>query len=278
MAQRLILTANEILYRLGDVDQTVWKIDEIEAYLSEGYDRLAYATEYFFGRSRLREVKGQAVYDLPDEIYTVIRVTRHNKKLTALKARDLLQLDAQYRTTKGLVEAYILDSDGLRKIRLYRIPQDNIHATEKGGFGIPRYNLQDQESSSWGIPRTVPANYQELHVWGIPRFLDQAGGAMLEYTRRGNRLQSDQSKFEFPDLYVKSLRWYAIAKALDRQSPGQDQLLAKHYMARFDEGIRRIKLRISEFRARPARRMGGRRLRRPERRGPVWGPEFPVRG
>lgn len=268
----------EVLTRLGDTDQTVWNSAEIEAYLKEGYDEMAYRTAAFWDTAYLDDVSSQATHNLPADTYDVERATWDNKKLVALKANDLIQLDSQYRVTTGQVESYTLDQDGLRVFRKYRIPTVN-KTIEVTSWGNPR-DLRDlgySETAQWGIARVIPELKGPSTAWGIPRNLNvDSLNTRIEVTRRGRPLVSINSEFEFDDRYVKYIRFFALSRALERESPGQDLQLSKHYSERYLAGIQRIMKRKALFRSRPARRFGGDNVMRRRPPGPVWGPEFPV--
>lgn len=276
-SKSLAWIVTEVLTRLGDTDQTVWTSAEIEAYLKEGYDEMAYRTVAFWDTAYLDDVADQATHDLPESVYDVERATWNNKRLVALKANDLLQLDSLYRTTTGLVESYTLDQDGLRKFRKYRIPTLST-SIEVTSWGIPRdLDSSASETTSWGIPRQFPELQQATTPWGIPRGLHtDTNNTRIEFTRRGRKLESINSEFEFDDRYVKYIRFFALSRALERESPGQDLQLSKHYGDRYVAGIQRIVRRKAVFTSRPARRFGGDQVMRRRPPGPVWGPEFPV--
>lgn len=269
----------EVLTRLGDTDQTVWNSTEIESYLKEGYDEMAYRTAAFWDTKYLDDVASQATYTLPGDVYDVERATWNNRRISALKARDLRSLDWNYLSTSGQVEAYTIDQDGLRTFRKYRIPNES-RTIEVTSWGNPRdlSDLGHSESSQWGIARVIPEIKGPTEVWGIPRNLNvDTNNSRIEVTRRGRELVSINSEVEFDGRFVKYIRFFALARALERESPGQDQTLAQHYSARYNEGVGRILRRKSKFKSQPARRFGGGNRTRRRSRGPVLGPEFPVR-
>ncbi len=61
----------------------------------------------------------------------------------------------------------------------------------------------------------------------------------IEYRRRGKTL-SDEQPFEIPDRYTTYVRHYVLARALEREGPGQDLKLSAHFDARFQAGIARM--------------------------------------
>lgn len=232
MAKTLTAVTTEVLYRLGDTAEDVWTTAEIQSYLKEAYDLLAILTGFFWDRETLSDVADQATYTLPTKVYEVERVTWNQAKITAMTSTELIELDYQYMTTKGDVEAYVLDMDGLRTLRKYRIPNAN-------GSGVR--------------------------------------DTIIEFTRRGSALTGGASQFEFPDQCVKYCRHFALASALERESPGQDLELAGHYKARFEDGVKRVLNRKRKIASQAPRQFGGNLRRRTQPPGPIWGPEFPVR-
>ena len=47
-------------------------------------------------------------------------------------------------------------------------------------------------------------------------------------------------QFEVPDRYTVYIRAFAMARALEREGPGQDLELAAFYQSRYDAGIARM--------------------------------------
>jgi len=281
VAKSLIQVVSEVLTRLGDTDQSVWSQSEIESYLKEGYDLMAILTGYFWDSAYLDDVAGQALYDLPAQVYEIERATWNNEKLIALRTSDLIEIDSSFRTTQGQVEAYTQDMDGLRKFRKYRIPSATAGAgAEADSWGIPRsFSIDLSESTSWGLPRSLSTVNEAGQPWGIIRtgLSSDALNTRIEFTRRGESLEASDSEFEFPDRYVKYVRFFSLSRALERESPGQDLKLSGHYMDRFEEGVKRILDRKTRVATQAPLRMGGGPTPRREPPGPVWGPEFPVR-
>ena len=280
MAKTLTEISNEILRRLGDEAEDVWTLAEIQAYLIEGYDLLAIMSKWFWDRSELDDVAGQALYTLPEEAYQVERATWNHEKIAAVNAFDLISLDSQYMTTGGRVEAYSIDMDGINQLRKYRIPLVSTN-NETTQWGIPR-DLDVTgaiESTSWGLPRSVAGLDEGSQPWGIIR-AGLTGGEnnmIIEYYRRGLPVNVGSDSFEFPDYAVKYIRHFGMAQALDRESPGQDEALASHYLSRFHDGAKRVidrKIRVESL---APRQFGGNANQRRRPTGPVWGPEFPVR-
>ena len=114
-----------IQYRLRDPDGRIWKTPEVIGLVKEGYDELCLRTGMLWKQDTpvgLDDVAGQALYDLPSDLYKVERVTWDQKRLIPLTARQLRETDYTYDTTQGDVYAYTIEQDGIAKLRKVRIP------------------------------------------------------------------------------------------------------------------------------------------------------------
>lgn len=86
----------------------------------------------------------------------------------------------------------------------------------------------------------------------------QTGTIKIEYYKRGTDLSGDSVEFDLPDYMVIYIRHFAMARALARESSGQDLELAGHFMQRYEIGVQRTLDRKSRLRSsRRARVLGG---------------------
>jgi hypothetical protein len=239
------------------------------------------------------------VHDLPPDTIDVQRATHDGRRLQPLRASELEGIDQLYETTRGPVDAYTLNKEGVRRLRLYRIPSAQAdHYIAIGQFGIARgssptttalplvwmhldewgiviaggldappsvfgdFNplmgtpstasawvyasefLDSEVVGTYGLLRRAPNYHPARGPWGIARrFSQDASNTRVEYIRHGG-YPTRQGRFELPDHYLRFLRFYAMARALARQGPGQDLELAEHYRARYDAGILRAGARM----------------------------------
>lgn len=260
---------NEILYRLGDVNQAIWSGSEINTLIQQGYDEILLRTKALWNSIYIDDVHGQATYDLPADLFYVERATWDDKRVEPFSSRELQKYDAHYMTTEGDVEGYAMDLDGLRKLRKYRVPSaDSPSATVTGTFGIPRY-LVDVDASEainqLGIPRLIHA---DLHYgmgvtptdfpWGIPRrFPGTLRNFKVEYFRRGTKLDDDNKESELPDWMDYPVRYWVMWKALEREGEGQDLKLASLFQQLYEYSQKRIKARVERNRGERVGVLGG---------------------
>ncbi|RPJ54953.1 MAG: hypothetical protein EHM23_27665, partial [Acidobacteria bacterium] len=161
MAKSRLTLQTQVLRRLGDTAQSIWTGAEIDVYLQEGYDLLTAATGILWDQRYLNDVANQALYDLPDDLWEMERVTWDDRRLAPATINELMAADGLYETTTGTVEAYALEGDGLRKLRKYRIPTANASSTAiavTGTWGAPRdlTSMDPTVVGTWGIARAVP--------------------------------------------------------------------------------------------------------------------------
>lgn len=221
----------EILRHLGDSINTWWSNAEINQYIQEGYDHLCLATELLWTKASpasLQDVLGQPTYALPADLYQIERITNDQKRLIPLNRREAEGHDPIFETQQGDQIAYLVEGDGIRILRKIHVP----NATYTG-------------ATSEGFDQAYVANKTSI-----------------EYTKRGAAVGSDSSTFEIPSYYLKYLRWYALARALEREGPGQDLLLSQHYQGRYNDGIARIRRRKVALHGARVHRLGGTTERR----------------
>ncbi len=133
---------------------------------------------------------------------------------------------------------------------------------EGDGFGIIRYL---DEISNADVLVTEDGFGDLVQVDGIDTFEDfgiigpvyrENLNLRIEYRRRGKTLSDDQP-FEIPHRYTTYVRHYVLARALEREGPGQDLKLAAHFDARFQAGIARMLKRKNAMNYARAYVMGG---------------------
>lgn len=108
----------------------------------------------------------------------------------------------------------------------------------------------------------------------VPTINGTAGDTQAEFTRRGADLGSNN--FELPHFMVKYVRFYAMARAMEREGKGQDTEAAEHYMGRFEQGVAMALDRKEAVQATRTRILGsneGKRRGKPPR--PVLPSNFP---
>ena len=185
---------------------------------------------------------------LPEDLYQVERATWDWKKIEPVRSVQLENLDRRYWVQNGEVVGYVLDKDGLRTFRKWRVPaiQAQEYTIADPSVGIMRDPTDisaDTVMGTWGIPRRIPSMHPmgDTGGYGLPRrpFQD-VKNTRIEFSRRGRTLDSDDDVFELPDRYVVYVQHYAIWKALERDGNGQDLKYAAHWQGRFMAGVARM--------------------------------------
>ena len=62
------------------------------------------------------------VVELPTEVYELERAVWNTKRIETMRSSSIEPRESRYELAKGVVEAYIQDKDGLRKLRKWRVP------------------------------------------------------------------------------------------------------------------------------------------------------------
>lgn len=216
----------------------------------------------YLSSSHLNKIFAVAVHDLPDGTVTVDRVTHDLGWLEPEWTRWIEENDRDYQETEGTPSRFTLDRDGLGRIRI--VPAGGGGATTydtSGTYGLLRSAASTDglgtwaAAGTWGALREIPEHFPIGAPFGIPRRLySDTDNTRVEYFRLGKDLDEDQ--VELPDRFMKYPEFYAQAKALEKDGPGQDLKLAQHFMERFAEGVSRMVKRLSECKRAVAGKIG----------------------
>jgi hypothetical protein len=192
------------------------------------------------------------LHPIPEDNVSVDRATHDFGELQGEFTRWVDQNDRDFQTTTGDPTRFVMDRDGMSQIRI--VPAGTGGATTAdvtGTFGLLR-DAEDTDGfgtwapiGSWGVLREIPEHFPMGAQYGIPRRLySDEDNTRVEYFRLGKSL--DENATELPPRYMKYAEYYAQAKALERDGPGQDLKLSAHFVERFAEGVRRAVLRLGE--------------------------------
>lgn len=193
-----------------------------------------------------------SLHPVPEDNVVMSRATHGFHSLEAEWTQWVEENDRDFQTTTGTPSRILMNRDGMSKLRI--VPAGDGTATSvtvSGTYGLLR-DAGDTDGfgtwspmGSWGILREVPEHFPMGAPYGIPRRLyTETNNTRVEYFRLGKDVGENQ--LEAPDRYVKYVEYYAQAKALERDGPGQDLKLAAHFMSRYADGARRLKDRISK--------------------------------
>jgi len=199
------------------------------------------------GRIQFETVIASTVL-LPEDCYQIERATWNSIRLGALRSRDLEWDDQRYELNKGLVEAYLQDKDGLRRLRKWRVPavpyQGYRYDTDSSPFGLLRRIDEvwpGPADGERGEYREVPGQEVSGGPWGIIRAIYKPeNNVTIEYRQRGRKLVDADTLFDIPDHYVKYIRWFAISQAYGREGDGQDLELSAYFLQRYNAGVARM--------------------------------------
>lgn len=193
-----------------------------------------------------------AVHPIPEDNVVVDRVTHDGEQLEAEWTRWVEWNDRDFQTTEGTPTRFLMDRDGIGYLRIVPAGAGNATIADvTGTYGLLR-DAGDTDGfgtwaplGTWGTLREIPEHFPMGGQYGIPRrlYFDTAN-TRVEYFRLGKDL--DEYSVEIPARFMKYPEFYACARALERDGPGQDLKLASHFMDRFREGVQRMVLRLGE--------------------------------
>jgi hypothetical protein len=124
-----------VLHRLGDSDEKIWTKTEVTTYLTQAAAEFADRTRCVWDQlflDDILEVTGQkttppsATMDLPVNVLEVERASHFDHgSLESLSPHHLEYQDSRHESTVGEVFGYVWRKDGIRKLRLVRVPPSN---------------------------------------------------------------------------------------------------------------------------------------------------------
>jgi hypothetical protein len=121
--------------------------------------------------------------------------------------------------------------------------------TQNAPFGllrIPTDISAETVIGERGIARRIPGEHPAAGdgARGFPRRVWRPSkNTKIEYTKKGKFLTHDSDEFEFPDLYVKYIRHFALYRALGRGGQGQDLQLSAFWKGMWEAGVQRARRR-----------------------------------
>ena len=121
------VTLTQALTYINKVTGNVFTTPVITTALKEGYDVFCRATGclvYDGEPAALQDVASTATYTLPDDLLSVERISYLGRTIYPLRSEQLVLKDNQALLTEGTVIGYLLDGDGVTKLRKYRIPAE----------------------------------------------------------------------------------------------------------------------------------------------------------
>jgi hypothetical protein len=200
------------------------------------------------------ETISSETFELPDDIVRMNRVTWDTLTLSPEFGSTLRRDYVRYKDhDSGTPNAFIMDEDGLRYMRLDRTSSDSgTLYTYDGTRGFLRDDSSDELGDSTyrgtrGLLRATDDHLSGGQSRGGPvRICSDDGNTRIEYFRLGKPL-SDGYGFELPDRYVRSVEYYACSRLLSDEGPGQDLVLAGLYASRFESEVARLRERINSF-------------------------------
>ena len=112
---------------INKVTGSAFSASVVTAVLKEGYNVFCRATGVLCTDgtpSGIQDVASQATYDLPIDLLSVERISYLGRTIYPLRSEQLTRQDNQALTVEGTVIGYLLDGDGVGKLRKYRVPSE----------------------------------------------------------------------------------------------------------------------------------------------------------
>lgn len=116
---------------LSDPDQERWSDDRLLRILSEGQKDIARQTQILKGESEIPLLAGQYTYDLPEDLYLLMRVVFGNEVISLMSHQDMDHMNLGWFSKYGPdIQALVYDKLDLHKIRTFPIPNERIAGTD----------------------------------------------------------------------------------------------------------------------------------------------------
>jgi hypothetical protein len=247
----LFESTSRVLSKLDDPRGLEYSRPLVGQFLQDGYDTALRKVEALFDVHYPELVVATQTYDLPEGTVKVDRATYDFRQLDPEYKRYMREVEGVFQTSTSDPQRYVIDADGLNTIRFIGAPQEAMTTYTVTGTRGALKQVTSTEFNSESVTGTRGILRQtSSHLWigtqfgSAKRLYDDEQSARVEYFRLGRQL-SEYEPFEVPDRFVKVIEFWALAKCLEREGPGQDVALSKHYRARFDSGVERLRSRIN---------------------------------
>jgi hypothetical protein len=210
----------EVSLRLRDSTNDVWAATRITRYVRDGYMEWCKQTGANWHRDHYPLVASQALYDLPDRLFKVDRMTFNGYRIPPIVSDTFRNLNKMMEVEEGIPIGYAMDG----------------------------------ESGDEDLADTDP--YQKrLRMHRVPA--DSYDDVYLEWESVGDDLDDDSSVlWNMADHQVLAVIFYAMWKAYSFEGSGQHLKFAAFYKQRFEEIVARTLLRKSKSRSNKQHRMG----------------------
>lgn len=195
---------------------------------------------------------GPSVTELGSEVLEVDRVTFNFVPLYAEYTRGHIPVYTTYESQGGNPEQFTIDSDGKNSLRLIPIPPGDGTIHPFTYSGDTKEIVMDADASEFdvsfidgpadGIIFDIPGEFPIGSSGPILDVLSETRNARAEFLRQG---VSDE--YEIPLPLVKYVEFFAMGKLLERDGPGQDIKLSRHYMQRYEVGVARANRRMEKL-------------------------------
>jgi hypothetical protein len=183
---------------------------------------------------------------LPQTTVGILRVAYDRQTIPGITEARMNEIDATWETRTGeRPQWFIVDNQGLFFVRL--VPASDgeaVYDSVDGSWGTLRYTddstvtADTTGTGGFGILRYRTGCHATYGPWGTPRRIHpNALNTKVEVLRLGRDLEN--YPLEMPDAYIRYVYYYAMARLLGKDGPGQDTALAEHYMERFEMGVDR---------------------------------------
>lgn len=249
---------SDILAKLDDLQEKVWSRAEIQLYLERAYDKLCTEANILFDM-KLGADTPAATLTLPDAYTRVDRATYDYRGLYPEFSRYIAEKASDYHTTTGSPERFTQDKDGFFTLRFIPVPSATpgtfSYSGTRGTIKGWTTELSGTITGTRGIVREIPEHFASGTLYGVPKRLwSDTSNIRVEYFRK----RLDRQIYEIPDWMVKWVEFGAMAKALEKEGPGQDLKLSQHFGQRFLTGVARAKTLTADVLQRKLGRIGSR--------------------
>lgn len=114
---------------------TIWSDSFLQQLTNDGETEIVNKLKCIFERDSLAVTSGTATYTIPDYILELLQVTWKGEVLDNITHVDARELDFKYRTNTGKPIGYIWNSDGMKTIRFFPVPNETIAADDTNIYG-----------------------------------------------------------------------------------------------------------------------------------------------
>lgn len=231
---------------LADLKAERWSDAQLLRLLDEGQKAVARHFELLKDMAELNLNVGQYIYDLPTDLWRLLRISHNDCPLELLSYYDM---DEKYscgweKTTGPYLEAAVIDNREIQKLRVYPIPDDTLldpEAIVTVPYGVLVANGFVSTNQPEGVSAKSLTDQVALkELFGVVSESDTTNNALIFYVRDPKDIVEATDELELPVMFDTALKHYVIGHAFLNDLDTQYQQKAGTHISMYEKEVARL--------------------------------------